>query len=236
MALQTLRLVAPSGGHVRVDLSADAPVSNVVASVRFAGGSYGTGFQIGTRGQHDFAATYAIAASPHERFMVHGREVMVAEADDRQSSFASLVGPYHELMTVYSGPAPRRERIFALFHSLNIQDAPAGMTVRTHSATLLDAFSETLVIVVKDRGSLTIPSPRQALTLAPRHAGARTRNGEVWRAPFPGARPAAGPADYSYLVAFPAGLAEVHLRENAAATEAEQLAWLDDLNVAWRAA
>jgi hypothetical protein len=64
MALRTLRLVSPSGRQVQVDLAADAPVTNVVANVRFAGGSYGTGFQIGPRGQHEFAARYLIPASP----------------------------------------------------------------------------------------------------------------------------------------------------------------------------
>src|SRR5262245_60485073 len=105
MASQRLELVAPSGSRVRVDLPADRPVSHVAAGVRFAGGSYGTGFQIGRRGYHDFACRYVAPAAPRDRFLVHGREVVVAEANDRQSSVATMIGTYHELMTVYAGPA-----------------------------------------------------------------------------------------------------------------------------------
>jgi hypothetical protein len=75
------------------------------------------------------------------------------------------------------------------------------MVVRTRSATLLDTFSEAVVIVVKGRGSVTVPGPAEALAVTPRHAGARTRKGEVWRLPSVGD----GAAGTSYLVAFPAG-------------------------------
>src|SRR5438093_10046893 len=117
MTAQRLELVAPSGGRVSVALPADRPVSSVAAGVRFAGGSYGTGFQIGPRGYHEFACTYVAPATTRERFLVHGREVVVAEANDQQSSVATLIGTYHELMTVYAGPGPSRDRVAALFAS-----------------------------------------------------------------------------------------------------------------------
>ncbi|MFD1052316.1 hypothetical protein ACFQ1S_45425 [Kibdelosporangium lantanae] len=101
-----LDLVAPSGGRLRVTLPSDQDqVTSVAAGVRFAGGSYGTGFQIGPRGYHDFASTHVAPGRTSDRFLVHGREVVVAEADDRESSVATLMGTYHELMTVYAGPA-----------------------------------------------------------------------------------------------------------------------------------
>ncbi|MGH8880198.1 MAG: hypothetical protein ACRD0P_23075, partial [Stackebrandtia sp.] len=100
---------------MRVALPADKPVSSVAAGVRFAGGSYGTGFQIGPRGYHEFACTKVAPATTRDRFLVHGREVVLAEANDWQSSVATLIGTYHELMTVYAGPAPRRDRVSALF-------------------------------------------------------------------------------------------------------------------------
>src|ERR687895_568863 len=157
MASQQLELVAPSGGRVRVALSADRPISGVAAGVRFAGGSYGTGFQIGPRGYHEFVCTYVAPATTRERFLVHGREVVVAEGNDQQSSVATLIGAYHELMTVYAG----------------------GMVVRPRAATLLDTMAEQIAVVVRGRGVLSIPGPRQADALVPRHAGARTRHGEV---------------------------------------------------------
>ncbi|MEU4247662.1 hypothetical protein AB0F15_09645 [Amycolatopsis sp. NPDC026612] len=210
-----------------VDLPAAAPVSHVVAGVRFVGGSFGTGFQIGPRGYHDFACTHVAPARTRERLVVHGREVLVAEAADGQSSVATLIGAYHELMTVYAGPAPRRDRVLALFGSLRIEDHVGGMTVVPRAATLLDPTNEHFVVVVKDHGSLSIPAPRQAAALIPRHAGARTKHGEVWKAGY------AGESARSFVLGCPAGLAEVHLADTAAKTERQRLDWLDEIGIAW---
>jgi hypothetical protein len=222
MANQTLRLVAPSGGRVTVGLSGRAPVSHVVAGVRFVGGSYGTGFQIGSRGYHDFACTRVAPARTRERLLVHGREVVVAEADDGQSSVATLIGDYHELMTVYAGPAPHRDRVAGLFGSLRIEDRVDGMVVAPRPATLLDPSGEHLVVVVRDHGSLSIPAPREAAALLPAHAGARTKHGEVWK------------NGRSFVLGCAAGVAEVHLADTTATTEQQRLDWLDELDVAWQ--
>jgi hypothetical protein len=188
--------------------------------VRFVGGSYGTGFQIGPRGYHDFAARVVAPATQRDRLVVHGREVVVAEALDGRSSMATLLGEYHELMTVYAGPAPRPDRVRALFSSLRITDRVAGMVVRPRAATLLDTMTEQLTVVVRDRGSLCIPGQRQARDLVPRHAGARTRYGEVWKAPHPGG--------HQYVLGCPRGVAEAHVPD-------DRLDWLDGIDIAWRA-
>ena len=222
MAVQRLDLVAPGGGRLRVDLPDDAPVSHVVAGVRFAGGSYGTGFHVGPRGYHDFACEFVAPATPRHRFLVHGREVVVAEANDGHSSVATLLGQYHELMTVYAGPAPRPERVSALFGSLRITDHPGGMVVLPGKDTLLDTMSEQVVVVVRDRGSVAVPGPRQARAMLPRHAGARTRHGEVWKTVYPDGK-------HSFVLGCAAGLAEVRL------TGGHRLDWLDQIDVAWHA-
>ncbi|WP_410592033.1 hypothetical protein [Amycolatopsis sp. lyj-23] len=227
MATRRLRLVAPGGDRVTVGLPAAAPVSHVVAGVRFVGGSYGTGFQIGARGYHDFACTYVAPAETRERLVVHGREVVVAEARDGQSSVATLIGAYHELMTVFAGPAPRRARLLDLFGALRIEDHVDGMTVVPRAETLLDPMNEHFVVVVQDHGSLSIPAPRQAAALLPRHAGARTRHGEVWKAGYD------GDSARSFVLGCPAGVAEVHLADTPAKTERERLDWLDGIDIAW---
>jgi hypothetical protein len=239
MATQRLKLVAPSGNRVDVDLPASPGVSSIAAMVRFVGGSYGTGFQIGPRGYHDFACTYVAPASQRERILVHGREVIIAEANDKQSSVATLIGTYHELMTVFAGPAPKRDRVAALFGALKIQDNVDGMVVLPQSATLLDAAVENIVVVVKERGTLSIPGPRQAVALAPKHAGAPIAHGEVWKTNLSEAEHSISSAMQGYLLGFPAGMAELHLANDAdsgAAPEAEMLGWLNEINVTWRAA
>jgi hypothetical protein len=219
----SVSVVAPSGGRVRVRLPDEGrPVPSVATAVRFAGGSYGTGFQIGPRGYHRFATTVVSRARTTERMVVGGRELVVAEAVDGESSVATLIGEHHELMTVYAGPAPRRERVFALFDSLRVRDEPDGMSVRPRAATLLDLLSEQVMVAVRGRGAVCVPGRRQALALAPRHAGAATRFGEVWKVPRPGG------TGHSYLLGCPAGLAEVHLT-------AGTLDWLDGIEIAWEA-
>jgi len=234
MVTQQLHLVAPAGRRLTVNLPSDPLVSNVVAGVRFAGGSFGTGFQVSPRGHHDFACTHVAPATQVDRLLVHGREVIVAEARDGRSSVATLVGDYHELTTVYAGPAPRRDRVQALFSSLQVVDQVAGMVVQPVAATLLDTMTEHVVVVVRGRGSVSIPGPRQAMALLPRHAGVATRHGEVWRTPYPGAEGSTRVTDYSYVLACAAGMAEVHLAGDV--PDSSLLDWLDEIDVAWHGA
>jgi hypothetical protein len=220
-------LRAPSGARVEIRLPDDAPVASVAAGVRFVGGSYGTGFGIGPRGYHDFAARHVAPATPRDRLVVAGREVVVAEAADGQSSWATLLGPYHELMTVFAGPAPRRDRVLGLFGALSVEDHVDGMVVRPRRATLLDAMAEQVMVVVAGRGALCVPGPRQAPAFTPRHAGAPTRYGEVWKAPYAGM-----PGRTAFVLGCPAGTAEVHFPGRDVGER--ELAWLDGLAVAWR--
>jgi hypothetical protein len=97
-------------------------------------------------------------------------------------------------------------------------------------------MTEQLMIVVRGRGSLCIPGPRQASALIPRHAGAPTRHGEVWKAPYSGASgpAAAAAARYQFILGCPRGVAEINLVRTPAGAQSDQLAWLDGINVAWR--
>ena len=115
-----------------------------------------------------------------------------------------------------AGPAPARDKIFALFASLEIEDRVAGMVVRPRAATLLDTMAEHLVV-------------------APRHAGARTRFGEVWKAPYPGAENSTRAGEHSYILGCAAGLAEIHLFDTGSAPESQLLGWLNEINVTWHA-
>lgn len=215
--------MAPSGARVAITLPGPEPVSSLAAAVRFAGGSHGTGFQIGPRGYHAFAATHVAPAEITDRFLVHGREVVVAEARDGQSSMAALIGEHHELMTVFAGPAPRRDRVFGLFSSLRVTDTVAGMVVAPRRMTLLDTMSEHIVLAVRGYGQVSIPGPAQARNHLPTHAGAKTRHGEVWKVPLEG-------SGHMFVLGFAAGVAEVQLADGATP---EQLDWLDGIDVAW---
>ncbi|RLK58115.1 hypothetical protein [Actinokineospora cianjurensis] len=220
---QRLDLVAPSGAEVAITLPGLEPVSSIAAAVRFAGGSYGTGFQIGPLGYQAFAGTHVAPAKTTDRFLVHGREVVVTEADDGQSSTAALIGTHHELMTVYAGPAPRRDRVFALFNSLRVTDTPAGLLVAPRRATLLDTMSEHLILAVRGYGQISIPGPAQARTHIPTHAGAPTHHGEVWKVPLAG-------SGHMFVLGFPTAAAEVQLAQAPTPT---RLAWLNAINIAW---
>ncbi|MBM7774154.1 hypothetical protein JOD54_004358 [Actinokineospora baliensis] len=160
-----------------------------------------------------------------DRVVVHGREVVVAEARDGQSSVAALVGEHHELLTVYAGPAPGRDRIVGLFSSLRVTDSAAGMVVTPRRMTLLDTMSEHIVLAVRGFGQVSIPGPAQVRNHIPAHAGAKTRHGEVWKVPLAG-------EGHMFVMGFPAGVAEVQLADGATQ---EQLDWMDGIDVAWSA-
>jgi hypothetical protein len=171
-----------------------------------------------------------------DRFLVHDREVVVAESDDRNTSIATLIGEYHELMTVFAGPRPDRTTLRNLFGLLEITDHVEGMTVRPRSATMLDVLSEAMSVAVDGFGSLDVPGPHQSLNLRPAHRGQATRHGEVWRMTRPDVPQPRRARDYGFLLACEAGLAEVDLPHVEGATDAAALAWLDDIKVAWQKA
>ncbi|MEU6024988.1 hypothetical protein [Micromonospora sp. NPDC047134] len=177
-----------------------------------------------------------VAANPVDRLVVHGREVVVSESLDKHTSVATLIGDYHELMTVFGGPAPRREKLVELFSSLEIADQVRGMALRPRRETLLGTMSEHIAIFAEGLGSLSIPGPGHAAGHQPRHQGARTKFGEVWRSPLPGVASATQLTDYTYTLGFPSAMAEVVFADgDDKATDADKLSWLEQINISWAA-
>ncbi|MDI6103394.1 hypothetical protein QLQ12_32775 [Actinoplanes sp. NEAU-A12] len=234
MTTTTVDTRAPSGAWVRVQWNDGSSLADRVAGVRFVGGNYGRGFQIGTRGNHDFATTYFVAASVKKRLVVGNREVIVSEANDGSSTIVSLLGKHHELMTVFSGPAPTDVNLTGLFSVLDIDDQPEGMRVVPKKSTLLSVASEHVLATVENRGSVNVPSPDRGRDLLPKARGAKTASGEVWRSRLPGvAANATGVENFAFTMGFSKAVAEVHLDALEEVPDAELLGWLDGINVEW---
>ncbi|GAA2841653.1 hypothetical protein [Crossiella cryophila] len=229
MAGSTLRLRGPSGREVTVGLPDQARVTAVAAEVRFAGGVYSRGFQIGPRGYHEFACREVLPATPVDRFLGAGREIVVAATADRDTTVVSWLGPFHELLTVFSGPAPDRETLVALFAGLDLDDQPAGLRVRA----VVEQVLERITLTVHGRGTVTIPGPETARQVLPKHRGAATPGGELWRLALPGRTGSADARDYLFVLAGPRGAAEVQLSRDTVASTEELLDWVGGLNVAW---
>lgn len=229
----TVDMRAPSGAWARVQWADGSTLVDRIAGVRFAGSSYGRGFQIGTRGNHEFAVTHFVPASLKKRLVVRNREVLISEAHDKSSTIVSLIGTHHELMTVFSGPAPTDVALTGLFAVLDIDDQPEGMRVVPQSSTLLSVSSEHVLATVAGRGSVNVPSLDRGRALLPSSKGAPTASGEVWRTRIPGAAAASTVENYSYTMGFAKAVAEVHLDVADGVSESELLAWLDGLNVEW---
>jgi hypothetical protein len=241
MAEQQVEVIAPSGARVEITMPEGRRIGTTATGVKFAGGSFGRGFNVGDRGYHQFAVTYVVPSTTVDRFPVNGREVVVAESDDGLTSTATLIGEYHELMTVFAGPRPDRSRLTALFGSLQVTDEVAGMTVHPLDATLLDVMSEEVMVVVDQIATVVMPGVQQLSSLIPGHGGTPTRYGQVWRFRSEGdergtARSADGVRDFQFLFAGPAGAAQVDWQPETGVTDDELLGWLDGLNVAWRPA
>lgn len=225
---------APGGAVLEMSWQGAAPGSQV-SGVRFAGGSYGRGFQIHPAGAHDAAVEAFTPGARTSRLVVGRREVKLSVAADRTSATATLLGEHHELMTVFTGPAPSTARIVDLFGVLDVDDAPEGMRVVPRRSTLLSVMNEHHVVVAEDLVSVDVPGPAHAKRLVPRHRGRRTRHGEVWKSPLPGARGKGRGRDFAYVVGTPTGVAEVVASDADATTDAALLAMVDSLDVAWRA-
>lgn len=226
---QQLMLRAPSGRRLQIDLPAGPGVSNIAASIRFVGGSFGRAFSVGPLGYTAFALKYMSKGSITQRLVVNGREVVVGEAEDGSHTVASLIGDYHELMTSFSGPAPEALRIVEAFKAVKVTDSPEGMTVTPKSATLMGVSSEHVSVHVEGRGTIVVPDPALAKDRLPQHGGAKTTHGEVWRSVSPGLDKAEALEQYIFMLGTARGVAEITLQGN----EAESLAWLNDINVAW---
>ncbi|MCO1581100.1 hypothetical protein M8C13_35645 [Crossiella sp. SN42] len=229
MAGSTLRLRGPSGRAVTVRLPDAARVTSVAAEVRFAGGVYSRGFQIGPRGYHEFACREVLPATAAHRFPAAGREVLASATADGDTTVVSWLGPFHELLTVFSGPAPSRETLLALFSGLDLDDRPEGLRVRAAVGQVL----ERITLTVHGRGTVTIPGPETARQVLPKHRGAATPGGELWRLALPGRKGSPDARDYLFVLAGLRGAAEVQLSRDTGASTDELLDWVAGLDVAW---
>lgn len=233
MVSKTVRRVSPSGATMTLGWDGEAMVTHV-SGVHFAGGSYGRAFQISPRGAHDFATEFLMKDATSLTRLRQGRHEIRVSSDPARSrsSIATLVGQHHELMTIFAGPAPRKDVILDLFSVLEIEDTPDGMVVTPSRASGLTVNGEHVVIENADSTSIDVPAPAHAHTIIPRKAGRRTRHGEVWRSRLPG-RDGNTAHDYSYVVGTGKGAAEVVFADQQRISSERALSVLDSLNIAW---
>jgi len=235
-----LELRPPSGRRLRVTLPDEPTVTSVSAHAQFAGGAYSRIFQMGALGFQDIANRQLVPATVRDRFVLQHREVVVATSDDGNVTTAAWRGPYHEAMTVFTGPAPPRPAIMSVFEQFNFDDDLAGLRMTPARLSGIDLVSEGVTVVVLGRGYLSIPAPDNARSIVPGHRGSRTEHGEVWRANrVPEGEPtraikAERARDYMYILATAKGAAQVDFFGDAAASDQQLLDWLDAIDVAWQ--
>jgi hypothetical protein len=228
-----LQFVAPGGDSLALRLADDAPVRAVATNVRFVGGAYSRAFQIGGRGYHEFVRKHVIKSEPTGRFVVKGRETVMATTADGNTTLVTLKERYHELMTVFTGPAPSRATLVGLFGTLEIKDHPRGLRVRPERFTSGDTALEQVAVAVADRGTVIVPGPRQAGQIVPKHRGKSTKHGEMWRTAMPGRGDSSRAQDYLYIVAGEKGAAEVRIDPSASMGADDLLDWVDGIDAAW---
>ncbi|MGO4957797.1 hypothetical protein ACTQ49_11125 [Luteococcus sp. Sow4_B9] len=225
---------APSGHVLTVEWD-QKKLSSEVAGVRFAGSKYGRAFQIGTRGFHDDACRHILKSTTAKALKVGRHEVRLATSAEGDASIATLIGDYHELMTVFSGPAPSENTIAGLFSVLEIADMTEGLVVRPSNATLLTQMNENVMLVNDTLDSVDCVGPAHAKANKPKGRGAKKgRGGEVWRRPLPG-RGKGRPRDFAYTIGFRSALGEVMpgpVQEDQ--KDADLAPWLDSIELAWQ--
>src|SRR5215211_1818302 len=179
--VQRLEVRPPSGRLVRISLPDQPKVTSVSAFAQFAGGPFSRIFQTGARGFQEVANREVVPASVRDRFVLQHREVLVATSADGNVTTAAWLGPYHEAMTVFTGPVPGRAAIMSVFERFSFHDQVSGLRMTPARLSGIQLASEGLSVVVLGRGHLSIPSPGNVRAIVPGHRGATTRHGEVWR-------------------------------------------------------
>lgn len=223
---------APSGHVLTVDWEGKE-LSSEIAGVRFAGSNYGRAFQIGTRGFHDDACRDLLKSSTSKALRVGRHEIRLASAQDGASSIATLIGSYHELMTVFTGPAPSEGTIAGLFSVLDVADTTEGLVVRPSTATLLTAMNENVMLVNDSLDSVDCTGPAHVKANKPKGRGAKNRKGgEVWRKKLPG-RASSRARDYAYTVGFRTALGEV-MPGPVNGDDNDLAPWIDALELSWQ--
>ena len=188
---------------------------------------------MGTLGFQEIANEAVMPATVVDRFVVAGREVRLAVGNDGYNATAALIDEWHEAMLVYAGPPPGRSQVIQALQQFSFEDHPEGMVVRALPGTGLQLLHETVKVVVEDRGSITVPGPGTGPGMVPRHSGARTAHGEVWRLGRLPDRFGDGANAYIYLVGTETAVAEVVLDFEPTVDDETLLAWLETINLAW---
>lgn len=235
----TLDLRSPSAAMLRLEMDSDVRVSTTATDVRFAGQIPGSRLpgsftlQFGTLGFQDVANEALMPARVTDRFVVDGNEVRLAVGVEGVNATVAVIGQWHEAMFVYGGPPPRREEVLETVTLFAFEDSPNGMSVRSRSSGL-EQLSETVKIVVDDRGSISVFGQRNSRASVPAHAGARTKYGEVWRleGQLPD-REGQGANTYLYLIGTTTAFAEVVMDYEPVVDDETLLRWLETINLAW---
>jgi hypothetical protein len=224
---------APSGRLVSITAGHDATVLGVNTSFFVASGKTSRVFMIGSSGYHDLACEVLVKATLAWRGYVSGYELVASVDDSGGVLITTLLGPHHELMTVFADGAPARGHVESIFASLVVEDLPEGMAVTPGN----DAFStiawEDVSVIVDQRGALNIPDPTGAARLIPKWRGARTQKGELWRRSADEGSSDQSMKGTSYILGCPRGVAEVHISPRTSAGRSELLGWLDTLEITW---
>jgi hypothetical protein len=236
--VQRLELRPPSGRRLRVTLPDRPKVTSVSAYAQFAGGSFSRLFQTGPRGYQETANRDLVPATVRDRFILQRREVVVATSSDGDVTTAGWLGPYHEALTVFTGPAPTRAAIMSVFEQFTFSDDVSGLKMTPSRLSGIDLATEGLTVLVLGRGYLSIPSPRDTRAFVPAHRGSPSQHGEVWRAPrAPDGEPSGAvstrqPRDYLYILATARGAAQIDFLPGG--SDEQLFDWLDALDVAWQ--
>jgi hypothetical protein len=238
---QELRLRAPSGNVLALGLPEDPGVSGTTTSARFVGSRFARAVQIGSLGFQAVANESLMPAEVTERYIVDGYEVRMAVGSDGINASVALIGAYHEAVTIFSGPPPRREAVTLMFQQFAFRDTPEGMAVLPRPNTGLSLSSEAISIYVDGRGSLNVPGASSARDLIPPYRGTSTRYGELWRSGPLEDRRDDGANAYVYILGTRTAAAEIifpdrseyHGVEHPVVGDGELLAWLYELNPRW---
>ena len=223
MTTNSITRIVPSGESVVLSIPTEFGVHRWFANTKFVSQRGVRQFTIAPVGQWQRIQTELLPNARKTTWQRRGHDVAVFEAADRSNSCLTFVGPYHEAITWFGGPAPDSSGLNNLLGAFEFMDSPAGAVLRPRFERYVQAFG-TMVVGSGTDSLMMIRSANDGLSLLPEWAGRQLKNGELWRttralSPEQAEKVIGTPMQWRYILANPTCVIDVMLQPHGRRAE-----------------
>ncbi|MFC7485625.1 hypothetical protein ACOCJ7_03790 [Knoellia sp. CPCC 206453] len=187
-------------------------------------------FEIQPRGHGLLILDHGSPTKVTDEWVGDGGRFMIAHDPDTEANLAIWSGRHHDLVSWVMGPVPMRRQVQKLYDALSWRDTPSGISVSMRYPNRGGRIEQQEYLVgTTDGALLSVRDPRSFGDMTPKGAGAKTRNGEVWKRRI---ERSDGTVGSYYALGTPTALT-VYYPKGAGVAESVDLDVLDNLSVSW---